>query len=106
MNNKYSANVFICTICISGATLRDLCPQDKGRVRGLVEQLSVVMGEREQLTAAIREDRAHFLQLLDSLKSEHSKVREGLYQFFSFCLIWCNLVVEHKSNDIFLLNLC
>ncbi len=57
------------------ATLRDLCPQDKARVRGLVEQLAAVGEEKEQLAVAIKEDRAQFMQLLDKLKAEHNKVR-------------------------------
>ncbi len=60
---------------LSVATLRDLCPQDKVRVRGLVEQLAAVGEEKEQLAVAIKEDRAQFMQLLDKLKSEHNKVR-------------------------------
>ena len=56
-------------------TLRDLCPQDKAKVRGLVEQLASVGQEKEELETAIEEDRRQFTLLLDRLKIEHKKVK-------------------------------
>ena len=40
---------------ISGVTLHDLCPQDKGRARRLMELLLMVMEEKEQLTVTTRQ---------------------------------------------------
>ncbi len=65
--------LFFCT-ATGVATLRDLCPQDKTKVRGLVEELASVGQEKEELEAAIEEDRRQFTLLLDRLKIEHKKV--------------------------------
>ncbi len=62
-------------------TLRDLCPQDKAKVRGLVEQLASVGQEKEELETAIEEDRRQFTLLLDRLKIEHKKVKSICVEF-------------------------
>ena len=56
------------------ATLCELCPEDKRRVRQLVEQLAVVGAEKEQLEKQIFDDRHQFSDLLTKLKAHHQKV--------------------------------
>ena len=54
--------------------MKDLCPEDKQRVKQLIEQLARTSTEKEAMEDRMREERRQFSLLLDKLKKQHHKV--------------------------------
>ena len=55
-------------------SLKDLCPEDKGRVKQLIEQLARTSTDKEAMECRMKEERKQFTLLLDKLKKHHHKV--------------------------------
>ena len=55
-------------------SLKDLCLEDKQRVKQLIEQLARTSTEKEAMEDKMREERRQFTLLLDKLKKQHHKV--------------------------------
>ena len=55
-------------------SLKELCPEDKRRVRLLIEQLARTSSEKEAMEDQVKEERREFTLLLDKLKKQHHKV--------------------------------
>ena len=67
----------ICIIyfCFIGRpSLKELCPEDKHRVRQLIEELVRVGSEKEKAEERLRGERKEFQELLLQLRSQHQKV--------------------------------
>ena len=59
---------------IGRPSLKDLCPEDKQRVKQLIEQLARTSTEKEAMEDRMREERRQFSLLLGKLKKQHHKV--------------------------------
>lgn len=58
-------------------SLRDLCPEDKCRVKGLVEEVARLGSEKEKLEGEMSQERIALQGLLENLtKKQHQLVRE------------------------------
>ena len=55
-------------------SLKELCPEDKRRVRLLIEQLARTSCEKEAMEDQVKEERKQFAILLEKLKEQHHKV--------------------------------
>ena len=55
-------------------SLKELCPEDKCRVRLLIEQLARTSCEKEAMEDQVKKERKQFAILLEKLKEEHHKV--------------------------------
>lgn len=55
-------------------SLKELCPEDKHRVRLLIEQLAKTSCEKEAMEDQVKEERKQFAMLLEKLKKQHHKV--------------------------------
>lgn len=54
--------------------MKDLCPEDKRRVKQLIEQLARTSTDKEAMEGRMKEERRQFTLLLDKLKKQHHKV--------------------------------
>ena len=61
--------------CTTGRpSLKDLCPEDKRRLKQLIEQLARTSTEKEAMENRVEEERKQFTLLLEKLKKQHHKV--------------------------------
>lgn len=69
---------FFRVICIyvklGRSSLKELCPEDKHRVRQLIEELVRVGSEKEKAEEKLRGERKEFQELVLQLRSQHQKV--------------------------------
>lgn len=67
-------------------SLKELCPEDKHRVRLLIEQLARTSSEKEAMEDQVKEERKQFATLLEKLKEQHHKVvKEKKDILFTHC---------------------
>ena len=59
---------------LEGTSLRDLCPADKRRVKGLIEEVARLGSEKERLQGEMSRERQALETLLHSLKAQHHQV--------------------------------
>lgn len=55
-------------------TLRDLCPEDKRRVKNLVEEVARLGTEKERMELEMVRERAALQSLLQNLHTKHHQV--------------------------------
>ena len=70
--------VCVCAVwTIAGrSTLKDLCPEDKGKVKQLIQDLAKVGSDKERLEALQAEERKRFRELLAAVRNEYKKTAE------------------------------
>ena len=54
--------------------MKELCPEDKNRIKLLIEQLARTSSEKEEIETEAKEERRQFVMLLEKLKTEHHRV--------------------------------
>lgn len=62
------------SVCVGRPSLKELCLEDKRRVRQLIEELARVSSEKEMAEERLRGERKAFQELLLQLRSEHQEV--------------------------------
>ena len=58
------------------STLKDLCPEDKGKVKQLIQDLARVGSDKDRLEALQAEERRRFRELLAAVRNEYKKTTE------------------------------
>ena len=84
--------------CIGRPSLKDLCPEDKHRVKQLIEQLARTSSEKEAMEDKVKEERRQFTVLLDKLKKQHHKVVKEKKDIQSVILLKFILVGEQERD--------
>ena len=69
-------DVCVCAVITEQSTLKDLCPEDKGKVKQLIQDLARVGSDKERLEALQVEERKRFRELLAAVRDEYKKTTE------------------------------
>ena len=88
----------VCHYCLGRPSLKELCPDDKRRVRQLIEELARVSSEKETAEERLRGERKAFQEILLQLRSEHREVlkeKQGI-----LCTVQCvvSICAEQVNN--------